>query len=130
MKTIEISGQDWPVRFDFSAIQLTLPLFGYSRLADVDKMLKRMSSTGAPDEDNETAKGFPVDAIAPFIRAVVRSGLRYTRDDRDAPQIDEIEDGINADMALLQRVMEAMSEDKTPDEKPAGKKTKPGTTKQ
>jgi len=100
MSTVKFKGQDWPVRFDFSAIKRTLPLFGLKYMTDVAKLEAKM------------AEEFPVDAMAPFIHNVVRSGLRYVGDERECPTLEDIEDAIDDDMGLIGDAVNAIAEKK------------------
>jgi len=98
MSSIKFNGQEWPVRFDFSAIKRTLPLFGLRYMTEIEKLEKMM------------AEEFPAEAIAPFIQAVVRSGLRYVQDERETPTVDDIERAIDEDMGLIGEAINAIAE--------------------
>jgi hypothetical protein len=98
MSTVKFKDQEYPVRFDFSAIKRTLPLFGLRFMTEVEKLEEKM------------AKEFPADAICPFIHNIVRSGMRYTGDEREVPTIDDIERAVDDDMTLIGRAVEAIAD--------------------
>jgi hypothetical protein len=117
MSTVNFKGQDWPVRFDFSAIKRTLPLFALKYMTDVAKLEAKM------------AEEFPVDAMAPFIHNVVRSGLRYTGDERECPTLEDIEDAIDDNMGLIGDAVNAIAEKKVEAKGEAIQKTLPAKKK-
>lgn len=121
--TVEIQGEEWPVKLSFSAMKRSLPLFGLKYVTDFDKMLSMLSHDGTGD-----GEGTPAEAVVPFIRNVIISGLSFTVDKREAPEEAVIEHALDADMSFYVKVIQALSP--AEEEAPAkeGKK-KPRTTK-
>ncbi|MCP9237158.1 hypothetical protein [Lewinella sp. JB7] len=112
--TLQIAGQDWPVRWDFTAIKRTLPLAGLSRMSEADRI---------GDE-------LPFEAVPTFIRNLIRSGLSRAKDDREAPTVEQIEEALNDDLTLTGRAFQAVAGDSSGSQ-PAdtGGKKKPRTPK-
>jgi hypothetical protein len=95
LQTLSIAGQEWPVRWDFTAIRRTLPLAGLKRMTEADQIGQEL----------------PFEAIPQFIRNVVLSGLARNKDKREAPSLDEIEDALNDDMSLARTAIETVMSD-------------------
>ena len=126
---VEIGDQTWPVRFDFGAMRRSLPLFGLSRVTDIDVMLVRMSSTGDAAETGDQAKGVPAEAVAPLMRNMVRSGLRHSDDERELPPVEYFEDAMDDDIGTFTRVILALSEAAAPSAAEAENPPKPAPKK-
>jgi hypothetical protein len=101
--TVQIAGQDWPVRFDFTTIKRSLKLFGLRWISQADEMIAMLS-----DEGPEGAEGMPPEAVTPFIANAIRSGLLFTEDDRDCPSEKEIERAQSVDMQFFTRFIQAL----------------------
>ncbi len=112
--SLHIAGQDWPVRWDFTAIKRTLPLAGLRLMSEAERI----------------GDALPFEAVPAFIRNIVKSGLAREKDAREAPSLEEIEEALNDDLALTGRAFAAVSMDSAAAETPAeeGKK-KPRTRK-
>jgi hypothetical protein len=116
--TVAIKDQEWPVKLSFSAMKMSLPLFGLKYVTDFDKMLGMLSHDG-----QDEGKGTPAEAVVPFIRNVIKAGLSFTQDKREPPSEEDIEYALDENMGFYVQVIQALA----PAEE-EGKK-KPRTTK-
>lgn len=121
--TVEIQGEEWPVKLNYTALKRNCRLVGLKYVTDVNKLGEMVSGEGE--------QGVPIDLVPDFIRNLIVGGLIYTQDKRDPPPVEAVEAALNEDFGLYGAALMGINEEAIDkDEKPVveGKK-KPGTRK-
>lgn len=98
MDFINILGQQYPLKF------------GYSALTKFLKIAKKTKFT----EIGEVINDFPVSGIPEGIQALVQNGIKVEKSETKAPSLDEIREELDNNIMLWVTVLNLVSESVTP----------------
>lgn len=94
MTTISIAGQDYPVKF------------GYTALTKMLKLAKKTKFT----EIGEVMNDFPAESIPDAIKALIENGLKVEKSELTAPSLNEIRDELDEDVMLWINILNIVGE--------------------
>lgn len=103
MNTIEIGGDEYPIRYNFSALRQVAKLAGKSSLSDLE---------------NLTA-GLQLDHIPELGRIGLEVGMKREKDKRKVPTLEQIEEELDERMDLMQEILERFTADLSGSDVPA-----------
>ena len=95
MNTIEIDGQEYPIKYGLSATKAVLGLVGGKDLKSASKL-----------------DGLPLDKWPDFVLAGLTNAAKIEKS--DPPTRQKVEDALDADISLFHAAMFAFGQDNTP----------------
>lgn len=95
MNTINIGGEEYPIRYNFSALRQVAKLAGKSALGDILQL----------------TAGLQLDHVPELARIGLEVGMKREKDKRKVPTLAEIEEEMDERMDLLKEILERFTAD-------------------